>query len=208
MQVIIADDHSIVRRGLKEIIQEAFSDALIDEAEDAETLLKKIQQKKYDVVITDLAMPGRNGLDMIEQIHEFYPLLPILVLSIYPEETYAIRALKNGASGYLNKETAPDNLVQAIRLILNGKKYITPVVAQKLADLMNHSKIKHTITTLSDRELEVFKMLANGISISQIAHQLHLSATTISTYRSRILQKLSLSTNADITRFAIEEKLI
>lgn len=204
---IIADDHSIVRRGIREIIQDAYPDALIQEAGDAETLLQMVSQQTPDLVITDLSMPGRSGLDAIQQIRQIHPRLPVIVLSMYPEDQYAVRALKSGAAGYLNKETAPDELVNAISQVLQGKKYITGTVAEKLYALLNMGT-QPPYQLLSDREFEVFKQIASGKSISQIADQLSLSATTISTYRARILEKLDLKTNADLTRYAMEMHLL
>lgn len=204
---IIADDHSIVRRGIREIIQDAYPEARIEEAGDAETLLHLVSQQPPDLVITDLSMPGRSGLDAIHQIRQMHPRLPVIVLSMYPEDQYAVRALKSGASGYLNKETAPDELVNAVRQVLQGKKYITGAVAEKLYGLLNTGS-QPPYQLLSDREFEVFKQIAGGKSISQIAEQLSLSATTISTYRARILEKLDLKTNADLTRYAMEMHLL
>ncbi|HEY1115197.1 MAG TPA: response regulator transcription factor [Chitinophagaceae bacterium] len=204
---IIADDHSIVRRGIREIIQDAYPEARIEEAGDAETLLHLVSQQPPDLVITDLSMPGRSGLDAIQQIRQMHPRLPVIVLSMYPEDQYAVRALKSGASGYLNKETAPDELVNAVRQVLQGKKYITGAVAEKLYGLLTTGS-QPPYQLLSDREFEVFKQIAGGKSISQIAEQLSLSATTISTYRARILEKLDLKTNADLTRYAMEMQLL
>lgn len=204
---IIADDHSVVRRGIREIIQDAYPDALIQEAGDAETLLQMVGQQPPDLVITDLSMPGRSGLDAIQQLRQMHPRLPVIVLSMYPEDQYAVRALKSGAAGYLNKETAPDELVNAIGQVLQGKKYITAAVAEKLYALLNTGS-QPPYQLLSDREFEVFKQIASGKSISQIAEQLSLSATTISTYRARILEKLDLKTNADLTRYAMEMQLL
>lgn len=204
---IIADDHSIVRRGIREIIQDAYPDALIQEAGDAETLLHMVSQHPPDLVITDLSMPGRSGLDAIQQIRQMHPRLPVIVLSMHPEDQYAVRALKSGAAGYLNKETAPDELVTAIRQVLQGKKYITGAVAEKLYGLLDGGP-KPPYQLLSDREFEVFKQIASGKSITQIAEQMSLSTTTISTYRARILEKLDLKTNADLTRYAMEMDLL
>jgi DNA-binding NarL/FixJ family response regulator len=204
---IIADDHSIVRRGIREIIQDAYPEALILEAGDAETLLHLVSQQPPDLVITDLSMPGRSGLDAIQQIRHMHPRLPVIVLSMYPEDQYAVRALKSGAAGYLNKETAPDELVTAIQQVLQGRKYITGAVAEKLYGLLN-TGAQPPYQLLSDREFEVFKQIAAGKSITQIAEQLSLSTTTISTYRARILEKLDLKTNADLTRYALEMQLL
>lgn len=207
LHFVIADDHSIVRRGIREIIQEEFPSCAIDEASDAETLIQKIMQRKYDLVVTDLSMPGRNGLEALLQIKNIDANLPVIVLSIHPEDQYAIRAFKNGAKGYLNKETAPDELVKAIKQVLAGKKYITETVAEKMFNTIQQSE-QPLHQTLSDREFEVFKLIATGKSNSSIAKQLCLSETTVSTYRSRVLEKLNLRSNADIIRYAIDLNII
>ncbi|HEU4902772.1 MAG TPA: response regulator transcription factor [Flavisolibacter sp.] len=207
MRFIIADDHRIVRRGIKEIIQDEFPTAIIEEASDSESLINKILNQNFDLVITDISMPGRNGLEALQQIRQLRPSLPVIVLTIHPESQYAIRAYKNGAKGYLNKETAPDELVSAIKHVLAGKKYITQSVAEdffatiekKEAPLHQH---------LSNREFEVLKLIASGKSNSEIAKQLLLSETTVSTYRTRILEKLNLQSTAEIIRYAIHENLI
>lgn len=204
---LIADDHSVVRRGLRDIIQEAFPQAVIEEATDSESLVSRVMQSEFDLVITDLAMPGRNGLEAIAHIHQHFSSLPILALSIYPEEIYAVRVLRNGASGYLNKDSAPEELVTAIRTIAGGKKYITPQVALLLAERISVEREDLSLLHLSDRELEVLRLLVQGLSISQMARRMHLNITTISTYRKRLLTKLSLSSNADLIRFAIKNNL-
>jgi len=208
LRILIADDHAIVRRGLKDILLEQFPFAEIAEVGDGDELLKKVMKEQWSVVITDLSMPGRSGLEALQQVKIHYPKLPVLVLSIYPEEQYAIRVLKAGAAGYLNKDMAPDELVNAIQHVLAGRKYITPAVAEKLASSFDYNSDKPSHEHLSDREFEVLKMLAAGKSVSEIGGMLNLSVTTISTYRSRILAKMSLKTNADLTQYAIENKLI
>lgn len=208
MRILIADDHAIVRRGLKDILLEAFPSAEITEVCDAESLIQKVIKEQYDVVITDLSMPGRSGLDALQQIKTYDPKLPVLVLSVYPEDQYAIRVLKLGAAGYLNKDMAPEELVTAIHRVLSGKKYITPMVAEKLAYAVDFHSDKLPHEELSDREFEVFKMLAIGKSVSEIGNILHLGVTTISTYRSRILTKMNVRTNAELTQYAMENKLI
>ena len=153
-------------------------------------------------------MPGRSGLESLQQIKQFHPKLPVLILSVYPEEQYAIRVLKAGASGYLNKDLAPEELVKAVNCVLVGKKYITPSVAEKLASALDLDSEKALHEFLSDREFEVLKLLAAGKSVSDIAEQLSLSVTTVSTYRARIMTKMNLKTNADLTLYAIEHKLL
>jgi two-component system invasion response regulator UvrY len=208
LRVLIADDHTVVRKGLKQIILDSFPTSFIEEVADAEDMLKKIMTKEWDVVISDISMPGRSGLDVLQQIRQTHPKLPILILSVHPEEQYAIRVLKAGASGYLNKDLAPEDLVKAINRVLTGKKYITPSIAEKLANTLDQDPEKFTHEFLSDREFEVLKMLASGKSVSDIAAQISLSATTVSTYRARIMAKMDLKTNADLTLYCIEHKLI
>jgi two-component system, NarL family, invasion response regulator UvrY len=208
LRVLIADDHAVVREGLKQIILDAFPSAFIEDVADAEDMLKRIMTKEWDVVISDISMPGRSGLDVLQQIRQTHPKLPILILSVHPEEQYAIRVLKAGASGYLNKDLAPEDLVKAINRVLTGKKYITPSIAEKLANTLEQDQGKFTHEFLSDREFEVLKMLASGKSVSDIAAQISLSTTTVSTYRARIMAKMDLKTNADLTLYCIEHKLI
>lgn len=208
MKVLIADDHAIVRKGLRQILLEEYPFCEIGEASDAEELIKKTLADTWDVVITDLSMPGRSGLDALRQIRETYPKLPVLVLSMHPEDQYAIRVLKAGASGYLNKDTAQDELINAMRKVLNGKKYISAKVAEQMADSIDHNNDKALHELLSDREFDVLKMLSAGKSVSDIAETLSLSSTTVSTYRARILEKMKMKSNADLTRYALENKLI
>ena len=165
-------------------------------------------KEKWDVVISDLTMPGKSGLEALGEIKQSFPELPVLILSIHPEEQYAIRALKAGASGYLSKDTAPDELVNAVHRVLQGKKFITVSIAEKIADSFNIDTEKMLHERLSDRELNVFKMIASGKSITEIAEALSLSITTVSTYRSRIMSKMNMKTNANLTLYAIEYGLL
>lgn len=207
LRVLIADDHAIVRKGLKQLLLEEFPFAVIEEVGDAESLFSKVMAKEWDVVICDLSMPGRSGIEALQQIKESHPKLPVLIMSIHPEEQYALRVLKAGASGYLNKESIHNEIIPAIQTVKLGKKFITPSVAELLAESLN-TNIEDKHELLSNRELDVFKLLASGKSISEIASQLSLSATTISTYRARILEKMQMSTNADLTRYALQRNLI
>jgi len=207
-RILIADDHTVVRKGLKQIILDAFPSAEIEEVADAEDLLKNVGAKTWDVVITDISMPGRSGLDVLQQIRLDHPKLPVLILSVHPEDQYAIRVLKAGASGYLNKDSAPEDLVKAIDRVMMGKKYITPSIAEKLATTLEQDAEKSPHEYLSDREFEVLKLLAAGKSVSDIGDQISLSASTVSTYRARILTKMNLKTNADLTLYCVEHKLI
>ncbi len=208
IRVLIADDHTVVRRGLKQILLEGFPTAQVEEVPDAEELIKRVMQAEWDVIISDLSMPGRSGLEALQQIKQLQPKLPVLILSIHPEEQYAIRVLKAGASGYLSKDTAPDELVTAVQRVLLGKKYITDTIAEKLASVLDHDSNKAPHEYLSDREFSVLKMLAAGKSVSEIAETLFLSVTTVSTYRSRIMAKMNMKSNADLTLYAVEHKLL
>ena len=208
LRILIADDHTVVRKGLKQILLEEFPTAHIEDVPDAEEMIKKIMAAKWDVVVSDMSMPGRSGLDALQQIKQVYPELPVLILSIHPEEHYALRVLKAGASGYLSKGSASDELVKAVQTVLLGKKYISASVAEKLASSFSTDTEKHAHELLSDREFDVMKLLAAGKSVSEIAEILSLSVTTISTYRARIMTKMSLKTNSDLTKYAIESKLI
>jgi two-component system, NarL family, invasion response regulator UvrY len=205
---LIADDYIVVRKGLKQILQNAFPSALIEEVADAEDLLKRVSKDDWDAVISDISMPGRSGLDVLRQIRQAHPKLPVLILSMHPEDQYAIRVLRAGASGYLNKDSAPEDLVLAVNQVLLGKKYITSSIAEKLVTAVEQDTKKFTHEYLSDREFEVLKLLAAGKLISDISEQISLSASTISTYRARIMTKLNLKTNADLTLYSFEHKLM
>ena len=207
MRILIADDHTVVRKGLKQILLEAFKSAHIQEVSDAEELVKEALKTQWDVVITDLSMPGRSGLDALHQIKQHDPKLPVLILSIHPEEQYAIRALKAGAAGYLSKDMASEELVNAVHRVLLGKKYISPSVAERLASTLDLDEEKQLHEYLSDREFDVLKLIATGKSITEIAGLLSLSPTTISTYRTRILTKLNMKNNADLILYSLEHKL-
>lgn len=204
-RIIIADDHSFVRLGLIQILKDEYPSAEIKEAEDGEVLVKEVMKQHWDIVISDLDMPGRSGLEALEQIKLIQPNLPVIILSIYSEDLYAVRALKAGAAGYLNKNAAPYELIKAIERIRLGKKYITPEIAEKLLEQQDEGKAHER---LSNRELEIFKMLAMGKTITQISETLSLALTTISTHRSHILEKMGLSSNAELTRYAIAHQII
>ncbi len=208
IRILIADDHTVVRKGLRQILAEEFTDAEIEDVPDAEELIKKLLRGKWDVVISDLSMPGKSGLDALQYIRQHYPGLPVLILSIHPEEQYAIRVLKAGAAGYLSKDTAPEELVNAVRRVLMGKKYITVTMAEKIADAFNRGSDRKPHEILSDREFDVFKMLAAGRAVSEIADVLSLSVTTVSTYRARVMAKMNMKSNANLTLYAIENNLL
>ena len=208
IRILIADDHSVVRKGLRQILLEGFPTAHIEEVPDAEEMIKKIIQFPWDVVISDLSMPGRSGLEALQQLKQINPKLPVLILSIHPEDQYALRVLKAGASGYLSKDMAPDELVNAVQRVMLGKKYITASIAEKLASVLDQDSGKAAHESLSDREFSVLKLLAAGKSVSEIAESLFLSVTTVSTYRSRIMAKMGMKNNAELTLYSIEHKLI
>jgi len=208
MRILIADDHAIVRRGLKQLLLEEYPSAHIEEVGDAESLINRSIQDKWDVVICDLSMPGRSGLDALRQLKQSNPVLPVLIMSMHPEDQYALRVLKAGASGYLGKDSIHSDLIQAIRTVMLGKKFITPSIAEKLAEAFDSSSDKLPHEHLSDREFDVFKLLAEGKSVTDIASQLSLSITTVSTYRSRIMDKMNMRSNAELTRYALEKALI
>ncbi len=207
-KILVADDHTVVRRGLRQILLEGFPGAHVEEVGDAEDLIKHVIKSEWDVVISDLSMPGRSGLDALQQIKQLHPTLPVLILSIHPEEQYALRVLKAGASGYLSKDMAPDELVIAVKKVMLGKKYITASVAEKLAATLDQDHNKPLHEFLSDREFNVLKMLAAGRSVSEIAETLFLSVTTVSTYRSRIMTKMNLKNNAELTLYSMENNLL
>jgi DNA-binding NarL/FixJ family response regulator len=206
MKILLADDHSFIRLGLVQILKDEFPNVSITEVSDGVALLKEVMIGSWDLVISDLDMPGRGGLEALEQIKQIRPLLPVLILSIFSEDLYAIRVLKAGAAGYLNKNAAPNELVTAVQKILMGRKYITPDIAEKL--LLYQVAHQKPHEQLSNRELEVFKLLAVGKTISQIAEILSLATTTISSYRSKVLEKLHVATNSDLTRYAISNGIL
>lgn len=204
--IIIADDHSFIRLGLIQILKDEFPLVEITEAEDGEALIKAVGQQDFDLVISDLDMPGRSGLEALEQIKLMKPNLPVLILSIYADELYAVRVLKAGAAGYLNKNSAPYELITAIQRIKIGRKYITPEIAEKLLEHFETDKKPHEL--LSNREFEIFKLLAAGKSTSEIATMFSLASTTVSTHRNHILNKLNLTNNSELTRYALSHKII
>jgi two-component system invasion response regulator UvrY len=205
-RIIIADDHSFVRLGIIQILKDEYPTVEITEVGDGETLVNTVIKNDFDLVISDLDMPGRSGLEALEQIKQIKPKLPVLILSIFTEDLYAVRVLKAGAAGFLNKNAAPYELINAIERIARGKKHITPEIAEKL--LNDHGVNKKPHELLSNREFEIFKLLANGKTLTQIAAMLSLALTTVSTHRGKIMDKLKLSTNSDLTRYAITHHII
>ena len=208
MRFLIADDHAVVRRGLREILEEEIPGAEFGEAADTREALEQIRKHDWDVVVLDITMPGGSGLDVLRDSKGIRPNLAVLVLSMHPEDQYAVRALKAGAAGYLTKESAPEELVTAISTILAGRKYVSASLAQGLALRLANGNDGPLHETLSAREHEVMLMLAAGTMVSHIAEELSLSVKTVSTYRTRILDKMGMKTNADLTRYAMENDLL
>ena len=208
IRVLIADDHAIVRKGLTQILKDEYPSAQVEEVSNVEELIGMVVHHDWDVIICDISMPGRSGMEALPQIKQLKPAIPVLIMSMHSEDQYAIRAFKAGASGYLNKDTVHEELIAAVKMIRLGRKYITNTIAEKLANSLKNDGNRMLHEYLSDREFDVFKMLAEGKSVSEIADKLSLSPTTVSTYRSRILDKMNMKTNADITRYAITYELI
>jgi two-component system invasion response regulator UvrY len=207
IKVMIADDHTIVREGLKQIVSDTCDITVADEARNGQEVLDKFDKQHFDVIILDISMPGMNGIEVLKSIHSKKPKLPVLILSIYPEEQYAIRVLRSGASGYLTKESAPDELINAIRKISTGGKYITYSLAEKLVLAIDENTEKPLYEILSDREFQVLKLIASGKTVNAIANELCLSEKTVSTYRSRILEKMKMKNNSELMHYAIQHGL-
>jgi len=208
IKILIADDHPVVRKGLKDIIQATSDMTVSGEASKGQEVLENVKRIDFDVVVLDIAMPGRSGLDILKELKSGKPELPVLILSIHPEEQYAVRVLKAGASGYLTKDSAPDELITAIREVSRGKKYISASLAEKLAYDLEIGAEKPLHETLSDREYEVMCRIASGKTVKEIAEQLYLSVKTISTYRARILEKMKMRSSAELTHYAIKHELV
>ena len=209
IEILIADDHAIVRAGLKQCVNDTKDIIVKDEANDGEEALKKALQNDYDVILLDITMPGRNGLDIIKEVKNQKPKVKILVLTIHPEEQYAMRVLKAGASGYLTKESAPQELISAIRKVASGGRYISSSLADKLVFEIGAKKENdNNYQSLSDREYQVMCMTAAGAKLNNIAEELSISVKTVSSYRSRILRKLNLANTAELIRFAIDNQLV
>jgi two-component system invasion response regulator UvrY len=208
MKVLIADDHAIVRHGLRELLADELTECTFGEACDGVEVLEALDREPWDLVLMDITMPRRGGIDVLRDLREKHPRIPVLVLSVHPEEQFAIRALKAGASGYLTKEAAPDELIEAVRKVLTGGRYVSRTLADRLAAEITRTDDRPPHETLSDREFQVLIKLASGQTVSQIAAELTLSVKTVSTYRSRILDKMQLQTNADLMRYAMRHQLV
>jgi DNA-binding NarL/FixJ family response regulator len=208
IRVLIADDHAILRRGLIEILRREFKCAECGEAGNAEQVLSQVEQHQWHLVILDLSMPGRSGIDVLADLKRMRPKLPVLVLSTYPEDQYGKRMIKAGASGYLCKDSVPEELIRAMRKVLDGGVYVSAELAEKWALELRGESSQPLHNTLSNRELEVLRMIASGKTPSQIAEQLHLSVTTISTFRARILEKMNMTTTAELISYAVRNNLV
>ncbi|MGA6993774.1 MAG: response regulator transcription factor [Candidatus Deferrimicrobiaceae bacterium] len=207
-RILVADDHEVVRKGLMKVLVEAFQPIEVDEAENGQEAVSKVLKKKYDLVVLDIKMPGKNGLDALKEIKQHQPKLPVVILSMHPEDQLAIRAIRAGAAGYLTKESASDELVLAIRKALKGEKYISGPLAQILAEGLDSDSEKPPHEILSDREYQVMVMIASGKPVGAIAKELCLSVKTISSYRANILLKMGMKNNAEITHYAFQHKIV
>jgi DNA-binding NarL/FixJ family response regulator len=208
LKIFIADDHPVVRMGIKQILSEVKDMTVADEAGTGQETIKKVSKNDYDVILLDISMPGRNGLDILRELKTKKPKIPVLILSIYPEDQYAVRVLKLGAAGYLTKEGVPEELINAIRKVAQGRKYISASLAEKLATDLELNSDRPPHENLSDREYQVLCLLASGKRLKDIAETLSLSIKTISTYRTRILEKMKMDNNAELIRYALQNSLV
>lgn len=205
LKIVIADDFPLFRRGVKELLADGLGAVTVGECGNAHELLQLVRQKKWDVVILDIGMPGTTGTDALVQLKRERPSLPVIMLSMHPEDQYAVRMFKAGANAYLTKASAPEELVTAIKKVLTGGNYVSPSLGEKLVHLFHQGDEQAPHERLSDREYEVMRLLASGKTVSQIAESMHLGTTTISTYRARILEKLHLKNNAELMRYAVQQ---
>jgi two-component system invasion response regulator UvrY len=205
---LIIDDHAVVRRGLHQILRESFPDASFGDANSAAEALDLAGQQRWDIALIDLNLKGRDGLSLLEEMKRVYPAMPALVLSAYPEEEFAVRCLRLGASGYVTKDSAPDELASAVRKTISGGKYVTAALAEKLAGIVAADVGVAAHEALSNREMQVLQQVASGRSLKQIAVELNLSEKTVATYRARIAEKLQISSNVELTRYALIHKLV
>ncbi len=210
IQILIADDHAVVRQGLKQILAEESDMAVFGEAANARETLKNVHKQDWDIVILDITLPDRSGLDVLKELKNVLPGLPVLILSMHPEEQFAVRALKAGAAGYVTKESVPEELVKAIRKVLEGGKYVSPKLAEKLAvDLELEAESERPLhETLSHREYQVMCMITSGKRIKDIAEELYLSVKTVSTHRTRILEKMKMKNNVELTRYVLKNRIV
>jgi DNA-binding NarL/FixJ family response regulator len=208
IKVCLVDDHTIVRKGLKQILEQNKEIEVSGEAKNASEMFKMLKTENFDVIVLDISLPGRSGIDALKQLKDLVPDLPVLILSMHPPEQYALRVMKAGASGYLTKESAPDELISAVKKISRGKKYINNELAEELANYVNGNVPKYPHSKLTDREFEVMKSIIKGKSLTHIAEELSLSVKTISTYRRRVLNKLNLKNNSELIRYGMDYDLV
>ncbi|MEO8760641.1 MAG: response regulator transcription factor [Bacteroidia bacterium] len=208
LKVLITDDHSVIRNGVRQILLTEFTEMECEEAENAAVALRKIQDTKWDIIILDIDMPGRSGLDVLKDMKDNAINIPVLVFSLHPEDQIALRAFKMGAYGYLSKDSVNEELIKAVKQILAGKKYITPSIAEKLVLQLENPNDKEPHEILSDREYQTLLLFANGKTVSQIAQELSLSVPTVSTYRARILEKMNMKNTAELVNYAIKKNLV
>jgi DNA-binding NarL/FixJ family response regulator len=208
LELLVVDDHLVVREGLKRILEECDGCVVAAEAANVNQALTWLRKRHFDLVLLDISLPEKTGLDLLKTIKKELPKLPVLVLSAYREDHYAVRALKEGADGYLNKESAPDSLIAAVRRVASGGKYVTPVLAERLLMEISVRDDAPVHEALSDREFEVMKMIARGQSLKRVGEHLHISPKTVTTYRARIIQKTGLGNNAALTRYLLENNLL
>jgi len=208
VRILIVDDHFVVRQGLKTILLERFEDAIFGDAANAQEALDKAWQEPWDIVLLDINMPGRGGLDALKELKQSLPKLPVIILSMHPEEQFAIRALKQGAASYIRKDSAGNELVRGVEAVLRGFKYITPSIAEKLATHLENDRPGAPHEALSDREYQVMCLIGSGKTVKEVGAELSLSVKTISTYRSRILEKMKIRNNSELMRYVLQHKLI
>jgi two-component system invasion response regulator UvrY len=208
MRILIADDHAVVRHGLKQILADAFKRAVFGEAANSQEALERVWKDPWDVVILDLTMPGRSGLEVLKEIKRARPKLPVLILSMHPEDQFAVRLLKAGASGYMTKESAPEELVGAVNKAVAGGRYVSVQLAEKLASLIVRDVQAAPHESLSDREFLILRLIASGKPVGAIARELSLSVKTISTYRARLLEKMCMSNNSELVHYAFQNQLV
>lgn len=207
MRVLIADDHALVRRGLIQLLTDEYPNLTVGEAQNAGEVLRLARERDWDIIVLDISMPGRNGLEILKELKHARAKVPILILTSHPEEQYAIRVLKTGAAGYMTKESAPEHLIEGIKKVIRGGRYVSPKLAELLAASVGADPERPPHETLSDREYRVLCMIGSGKTISQIANELSLSVKTVSTYRMRILEKMRMKTNAELTYYALKNGL-
>ena len=208
MRILITEDHAVVRQGLRLILADHFKKAVFGEARNATEALDRVWKEKWDVVVLDITMPGRSGLEVLKEIRRSRPKLPVLILSMHPEDQFAVRLFKAGAAGYLTKESAGEELVGAIKKVVGGGRYISPSMAERMASYLTVDVQKAPHERLSDREFLILRMIASGKPVSQIAKELSLSISTVSTYRARVLQKMDMKNNAELTYYALQKELV